>query len=570
MLIKNRGVIGFIGGLEVNLDILNKLGDLAEELDYEFKVIEFQNSHRYEMALHEVGQLMQCTCYIIDIANFRRNLPQFPLEFFGDIVAPIFFISDDKTESNIASIKINSVYKNDKPSVNRMLQKIKRWVINLVNINTKQKLIINPEKFDIRRLEPRAFENLCFELLQRFGMRNPRWNNEYADIIGTMRKKDPDGFEYEEIWFVFIGENAKKCVSYLEYEAFINDVIKMSGSERKQTRSRQNYLLSPPQYTFLLVPYNVGRGFEDHLQEIVLSTKANSNVRIRNWSNEVISTLLTEHPGLAYKYFYEGSNEGSHRKSYEELNRENVELANRLRTNVIQLKDEQKRRVLAERDAVWKEVSVKAAHKLGNPIYQADNWIVVLEHHIDEEGQEYLIKLRTIIEKAKAILEQFKYATKLYEVKPVPTDLRLLCESIVSCGSFNNIKIEVVTPLNEPITALIDQQRIEEVIDELIRNASTKKGVNRLQINISKVASKDLPDFLEKDKKYVLMKIIDNGPGIQVADKEKVFLPFHTTNPHGTGLGLPIVRKIIEAHGGAIRESGVPNEGAVFEIYLPV
>ena len=50
---------------------------------------------------------------------------------------------------------------------------------------------------------------------------------------------------------------------------------------------------------------------------------------------------------------------------------------------------------------------------------------------------------------------------------------------------------------------------------------------------------------------------------------EQIFAPFFTTYPHGTGLGLSLVQRVIEGHDGVIREIGKPNEGAVFEIFLP-
>ena len=54
------------------------------------------------------------------------------------------------------------------------------------------------------------------------------------------------------------------------------------------------------------------------------------------------------------------------------------------------------------------------------------------------------------------------------------------------------------------------------------------------------------------------------------ANKEKIFVPFLTTYEHGSGIGLSIVKKIIDLHGGYIAENGKHGEGARFEIYLPI
>ena len=65
----------------------------------------------------------------------------------------------------------------------------------------------------------------------------------------------------------------------------------------------------------------------------------------------------------------------------------------------------------------------------------------------------------------------------------------------------------------------------------------------------------------------------DNGPGISPREKEKIFEPFYTKREQGTGLGLPIVHKIVENHGGEIQlESPVPgsNRGCRFTLLIPI
>ena len=61
----------------------------------------------------------------------------------------------------------------------------------------------------------------------------------------------------------------------------------------------------------------------------------------------------------------------------------------------------------------------------------------------------------------------------------------------------------------------------------------------------------------------------DNGPGIPHDAIDRIFSPFHTSRDQGTGLGLPITKKLVEAHGGSIEVKSSPGSGAEFLVTLP-
>jgi signal transduction histidine kinase len=70
----------------------------------------------------------------------------------------------------------------------------------------------------------------------------------------------------------------------------------------------------------------------------------------------------------------------------------------------------------------------------------------------------------------------------------------------------------------------------------------------------------------------VRLEVADSGPGVSEDDRERIFEPFFTTKPDGkgTGLGLPIVRNIIEQHRGEISVSRSDLGGAAFRVILPI
>ena len=104
-----------------------------------------------------------------------------------------------------------------------------------------------------------------------------------------------------------------------------------------------------------------------------------------------------------------------------------------------------------------------------------------------------------------------------------------------------------------------DADQIQRAIDNLIRNAWEATGDGgQLSVEI----------FAEGDHS-IAIRFDDNGPGIPAEEIPKLFIPFHTTKPSGTGLGLALVHRIVEAHQGRILVNGRPGVGAAFTLVFP-
>ena len=120
----------------------------------------------------------------------------------------------------------------------------------------------------------------------------------------------------------------------------------------------------------------------------------------------------------------------------------------------------------------------------------------------------------------------------------------------------HNFKMNIDIPDDAYIYADIDQ--IKQVIVNLITNA----------MNVMENDGTVTVNFQEKDGKTNIM-ISDSGPGIPLEVMPNLFKPFFTTSNSGTGLGLPISRKILNNHNGDLTVYNSKN-GAVFTIILPV
>ncbi|HEX2867226.1 MAG TPA: PAS domain S-box protein [Ignavibacteriales bacterium] len=120
------------------------------------------------------------------------------------------------------------------------------------------------------------------------------------------------------------------------------------------------------------------------------------------------------------------------------------------------------------------------------------------------------------------------------------------------------------TPERRRILIVIKNIVLEETLSDYDFSASGEHLLIRYR------SKENHEVVLEKGSQCVLIEISDNGPGIPEEILEKIFEPFFTTKEKGSGLGLPIVKRTVNAHGGVIQVFSRINEGTTFKIYLPV
>lgn len=452
-----------------------------------------------------------------------------------------------------------------------------RWRQGAVRGRSAQFLV------DWERLGREDAENLCRELLAQMGFRRLDWaiGSREVDLVAELPKKDPDGFEYKELWMVNMGRNAPIemliDMAVHDPEFFVDRFLRFSElSERLE-----NYRTETP-ITFLIISWEDGpaqgrlldvehRSIKTHRK----SSRLQGGVRTRIWDRAYLTSLVQQYPQLGYKYFSEeGRSKSKYRKTPEELYLENTQLSGRLALTVEELKDERTRRVRVERDALWKDISFAAAHKLGNPVFAIETILAPLEKRINEgrteEALEMSHRIQGSVEKAKEIVNQFKSLALSQKIEVSVTALAPILDE--SCQMASDQGVECNIECQPEIQILGDVVRLGECFDELVRNALTwfDKDLKTIQIVASAPATPPLPAGLDSSKQFAIIHFRDNGPGIPIELKKSIFDAFVTTSPQGTGLGLALVRRIIDGHGGTILESGRPGEGADFEIYLPL
>jgi signal transduction histidine kinase len=293
------------------------------------------------------------------------------------------------------------------------------------------------------------------------------------------------------------------------------------------------------------------------------------------WDRNYLTSLVYQFPQIGFKYFSDESRSKSkYRKTPEELYRENLELNSKLAAILAAFKEEKDKRTRAERDTVWKDISVSAAHKIGNPIFAIETNLDPLEKRVAEnrtqDALSVISSMRVSVERAKGIIEQFTSLEKAIEWLPVATQLHPLLDVACDLAKMSGVQCEIDCP--NDLTVYADPDRMGEVFDELTRNALRwlDKDPKTISIFVQQKKGEAVPPPAEPTLDYAIVHFKDNGFGVPLENKSKIFDAFFTTHEHGTGIGLAVVRRIIEGHGGAIVESGIPGKGADFEIYLPL
>ena len=185
---------------------------------------------------------------------------------------------------------------------------------------------------------------------------------------------------------------------------------------------------------------------------------------------------------------------------------------------------------------------------------------------VDDLGDGVIDDIEEGIERIDSIIDELQEFShrgapggrRFFLHEAVQSALKILAEPIKNSG----VSIEQD---NDPEVALVaNKNQLTQVISNLVLNAiQALEGVNKPLIRIS--VSEDRPD-------WVRCSVSDNGSGIPPKELRRLFDPFYTTKDPGigTGLGLSVCLRIVNAHGGQIQVDSEEGKGTVFRVLLPV
>ncbi len=214
----------------------------------------------------------------------------------------------------------------------------------------------------------------------------------------------------------------------------------------------------------------------------------------------------------------------------------------------------------AEQNRVWVGMSKETAHQLGTPVSSLMGWINLVRETPKEEQETYLNELEKDVQRLELIAERF---SKIGSA-PVLEELNItdvLEQSIDYLKSRAGSKVAFELDAAKEEHALLNKPLFEWVIENLCKNAiDAMEGTGKISIRVL------------REKNNVIIDLHDTGKGIPKSKFKTVFKPGYTTKKRGWGLGLSLVKRIIESyHKGKIfvKESET-GKGTTFRIVLGV
>ncbi|PYX90682.1 MAG: hypothetical protein DMG67_12410 [Acidobacteria bacterium] len=207
------------------------------------------------------------------------------------------------------------------------------------------------------------------------------------------------------------------------------------------------------------------------------------------------------------------------------------------------------------------------AHEVRNPLFCISATLDALEAKFDKiEGQEqYLNVLKREIKRLNDLMSELLEYGKPAKLELVEESLHAVIDrAIQNCSMLaEQSQVQVVNAADlRNVVMRMDQLRMTEVFQNIIDNAIRHSPAGAV-VNIR------AQQWQTNGQPWVSCFVEDNGPGIRDADLPKIFQPFFTKRRGGTGLGLPIVQRIVEAHGGKVVAFNQPQGGAVLRVSLP-
>jgi nitrogen-specific signal transduction histidine kinase len=245
-------------------------------------------------------------------------------------------------------------------------------------------------------------------------------------------------------------------------------------------------------------------------------------------------------------------------------------------TRVEQIEDRER---LRDRLAALGEMAAGIAHELKNPLAAIAVEAGLLRRQVPDsvDAQSLLADIISESKLANAIVMQMLEFVRPIRLQVDRNDVRELFHQAITLAESKVPRgdIEVVIDIAPDLPLVdADEHQLVQVFTNLLIYAFEALGEQ------GRILIKAVVETIELDPAFatdgqaptptLIVDVSDNGPGVLPELSDRIFDPFFTTKPEGSGLGLPIVRKIVDAHDGRIDLTSTPGLGTRFRVTLPV
>jgi signal transduction histidine kinase len=217
---------------------------------------------------------------------------------------------------------------------------------------------------------------------------------------------------------------------------------------------------------------------------------------------------------------------------------------------------------LAARDEEMQMMLAGIAHEVRNPLGGIELFGGLLREDLaaDDPRRKHVDKILKELGVLARVVNDFLDFARRAKAEPRQVDVKDMLEEVVSVSAKDAGANEVALSLEAAnnVSATLDPESMKRAVLNLVRNgiqAVPKGGWVKISARL--------------ENAHLLIDIEDNGPGIPKEKREEIFTPFYTTKQKGTGLGLALVKKTVDAHNGRIHVGEAAGGGAKFTIELP-